>query len=70
MLQTKAFILLIMLFPGLGYGGFKYVTESHMSDLGSLHLFVDEERRMNVPVWLGFGALVMSGALLLTVRKN
>ena len=70
MLQTKAFILLILLFPGLGYGGFKYVRESQIIDVGSLHLFVDEERRMNVPVWLGFGALAISGALLLTVRKN
>lgn len=55
---------------GLTYGGFTYTKETHKADIGSLHLSVDEEQRVNVPIWLGIGALVFGGILLLVGRKN
>lgn len=54
---------------GLGYGGFSYTSETHTADVGALHLSMDEKQRVNTPVWLGIGSLVLGGALLLLGRK-
>lgn len=54
---------------GLAYGGFSYTKETHTADVGSLHLSVDEEQRVNIPVWLGIGALLLGGVLLVVGKK-
>lgn len=62
--------LIVLVGLGLGYGGFSYTSQTHTADVGALHLSVDEERRMNIPIWLGIGALVLGSALLLVGRKR
>jgi TRAP-type C4-dicarboxylate transport system permease small subunit len=69
-LRGVALALIIAGVLGLTYGGFTYTKETHKADIGSLHLSVDEEQRVNVPIWLGIGALVFGGILLLVGRKN
>jgi len=69
-LRGVAVALIIAGVLGLTYGGFTYTKETHKADIGSLHLSVDEEQRVNVPIWLGIGALVFGGILLLVGRKN
>ncbi|HRL92250.1 MAG TPA: hypothetical protein PK873_01670 [Pseudomonas sp.] len=69
-LRGVALALIIAGILGLTYGGFTYTKETHKADIGSLHLSVDEEQRVNVPIWLGIGALVFGGILLLVGRKN
>lgn len=64
-LRGVALALIIAGVLGLTYGGFTYTKETHKADIGSLHLSVDEEQRVNVPIWLGIGALVFGGILLL-----
>jgi drug/metabolite transporter (DMT)-like permease len=62
--QKMAGIVLIVLgIIALAYGGFSYTDESHRVDVGSLHLAVNQEHRLNVPVWAGIGALVVGGLL-------
>lgn len=69
--QTMLAVALIVLGGlGLAYGGFSYTSETHKADVGALHLSVDEERRVNIPVWLGIGALVLGGGMLLVGRKS
>lgn len=60
-----AILLLIIGTSALVYGGFSYTRETHQANLGSLHLSVDEQRHVNIPVWMGVGALLLGGALLL-----
>jgi hypothetical protein len=68
--QTMFAVVLIVLGTlSLGYGGFSYTRETRMADVGALHMSVDEERRVNIPVWLGVGSLVLGGAMLLFGRK-
>ena len=55
---------------GLVYGGFNYTSETHQADIGSLHLSVDETKRVNVPVWAGIGAIVIGGLLLGIGRRR
>ena len=69
-LRGVALALIIAGVLGLTYGGLTYTKETHKADIGSLHLSVDEEQRVNVPIWLGIGALVFGGILLLVGRKN
>jgi hypothetical protein len=60
-----AVLLLVMGVLTLTYGGFNYVRQSHQANIGSLHVSVDEQRHVNLPVWMGVGALVLGGILLL-----
>jgi drug/metabolite transporter (DMT)-like permease len=66
-------ILAILLIVGgamaLVYGGFSYTSETHRADIGSLHLKVDENERVNIPLWAGVGAVVVGGVLFGFGRK-
>ena len=61
-----AIVLVVLGALGLAYGGFTYTQDTHTADIGSMHLSVDEKKRINVPVWAGVGMLVV-GVLLLGV---
>lgn len=55
---------------GLAYGGFSYTKENHQANVGSVHLSIDEQQYVSVPLWVGIGALVLGGVLLVTGRKS
>lgn len=65
-----AILLIVAGGLGLAYGGFTYTKATHQADVGPLHLSVDEKEHVNVPVWLGIGAIVAGGLLLVTAKKN
>lgn len=70
-IQRIAGILLIVAGAlGLAYGGFSYTKERHTADVGPLHLSVDEKEQVNVPVWVGVGAILVGGLLLVVGRKS
>ncbi len=50
------------------YGGFSYTKETHSAKLGPMVLSVAEKETVNIPVWLGAGAIA-AGLVLLFVRK-
>ena len=54
---------------GLAVGGFPYTKETHEAQLGPIELSVEEKGTVNIPVWLGAGALI-AGVLLLVVRRE
>ena len=49
---------------GLLYGSFSYTKDTHDLKLGPIQLSVQEKKTVNVPVWMGVGAVVMGGLLL------
>lgn len=67
----KIFAVLLIVGGGLGlaYGGFTYTKETHQTDVGPLHLSVDEKQHVSVPLWAGIGAIVIGGVLLVMGRK-
>jgi TRAP-type C4-dicarboxylate transport system permease small subunit len=67
--KIVAIVLIVAGALGLGYRGFSYTRETHNADIGSLHLSVDETRRVNVPVWAGIAAVVVGGLMLTMGRK-
>ena len=67
--QLAALILIIAGVLGLAYGGFTYTKETHQAKLGPIEFSVKEKKTVNIPMWLGIGAIV-GGVVLLTVRSK
>ena len=55
---------------GLAYGGFSYTKETSRADIGPLHFQVSEREQVNIPLWVGIGAIVGGIVLLATARKS
>ncbi len=53
----------------LVYGGFSYTKETHEAKLGPLEISLSENRRVNVPIWVGVALAVVGGGLLLRGKK-
>jgi uncharacterized membrane protein YidH (DUF202 family) len=70
--KMMAIVLIAAGILGLAYGGFRYTRETHTAKLGSMELSVNEKKTVNIPVWVGVGAVVLGGVLLIipSNRKN
>ena len=64
-LKIFAIILIVAGALGLMYGGFTYTKQTDEVKLGPVELSVNEKHTVNVPVWLGAGAIIVGGVLLL-----
>lgn len=67
-IKMLAIALIVAGSLGLVYGGFSYTKETHEAKLGPIELSVKETQTVNIPIWLGVGAIV-AGVALLFVRK-
>lgn len=67
-------LLAIVLIGGgvlaLVYGGFSYPKDTQAAKIGPVELTVQENKRVNVPVWAGVGAIVVGAALLVMGGKK
>ena len=69
--RIAAIVLIVAGILGLVYGGFSYTKQTTGAKLGPIELKVTEKETVNVPVWVGIGAIVVGGVLLvLGGRKN
>lgn len=66
--KMLAIVLIVAGGLGLAYGGFTYTKETHQTKIGPVELSVKETETVNVPIWIGLGAIV-AGAFLLLARK-
>lgn len=55
---------------GLVYGNFTYTKETHEAKLGPIELSVKDEETINVPAWVGVGAIVIGALVLLMPKKG
>ncbi len=55
---------------GLAYGSFSYTKDKEAVKLGPLELSVKQKETVNVPVWVGVGAIVVGGLLLVMGGKK
>ncbi len=67
--QLLAVVLVAAGVLALIYGGFSYTQEQHDVELGPLDLQVSEKERVNIPNWLGVGAIA-GGVLLLVIDRR
>ena len=69
-IKLVAIILIAAGALGLAYGGFSYTKETNRADIGPLHFQVSEREQINIPLWVGIGAIVGGIVLLATARKS
>ena len=55
---------------GLAYGSFSYTKETHDVKVGPIEFSVSDKETVNVPVWVGIGAIVIGGLLLVFGNKK
>ena len=67
--RLATLVLIVAGVLGLAYGGFTYTKDTHETKLGPIELSVEEKETVNIPVWLGAGAII-AGVLLLVVRRK
>jgi hypothetical protein len=63
-IKMAAIVLIVAGALGLAYGGFTYTKETHTGRIGPIELSVTEKQTVNVPLWLGVGAILLGGGLL------
>ncbi len=68
--KLVALVLIVAGVLGLAYGSFSYTKETQEVKLGPLELSVKEKQTVNVPVWVGVGAIVAGGVHLLGANKK
>jgi TRAP-type C4-dicarboxylate transport system permease small subunit len=68
--KIAAIVLIVAGALGLVYGGFSYTKETHEVKLGPIELSVKDKQTVNVPVWVGAGAILIGGVLLLLGSKK
>ena len=67
--RWAAIALIVLGALSLAYGGFSYTKESHEAKLGPIEISVQEKETVNIPIWVGAGAIV-AGVLLLVLRSK
>ncbi len=68
--RMLAIVLIVAGALALAYGGFSYTKETHQARLGSMELSIRDTETVNVPVWLGVGAIVAGLVLLVGGKRS
>lgn len=68
--KIAAIVLMVAGALGLLYGTFTYTKDTHKAQVGPLELTVKDKETVNIPVWLGVGAIVVGGVLLVLPRRK
>ena len=63
-IKMAGFALIVAGVLGLVYGSFSYTKETHRAKLGPIEISVKDTETINVPVWVGVGAIVIGGLLV------
>jgi hypothetical protein len=68
--KVIAILLVVGGILALIYGGFSYTKDTTVVKLGPLEVSAKEKQTVNVPVWVGVGAVVVGGLLLVFGAKK
>jgi TRAP-type C4-dicarboxylate transport system permease small subunit len=69
-IKMAAIALIVAGILGLAYGGFSYTKETRSAKVGSLELSVKDNETVNIPVWVGVGAIVIGGILFMVPKTS
>lgn len=63
-LRIVGIVLILIGAAALAYGGFSYTKDTHQAKIGPIELSVKEKEQVDVPKWLGLGAIVAGIAIV------
>jgi len=69
-LKVLGIVLIVGGIVALVYGGFSYTKEKHSTKIGPVTLSVSDKERVNVPLWVGIGAVVVGGLILVLGNRK
>jgi len=69
-IKAVAVVLIVAGILGLAYGGFSYTKETHDLKIGPIEMSIKDKERVNIPMWVGIGAIVAGGLLLVFGNKK
>jgi TRAP-type C4-dicarboxylate transport system permease small subunit len=72
-MNAKRLIAIALIVAGvlaLVYGGFSYTKDTTAVKLGPIELSVKEKKTVDLPMWLGVGAIAVGGLLLVLGGKK
>ncbi|MHB1566221.1 MAG: hypothetical protein ACYCXG_05840 [Acidiferrobacter sp.] len=69
-IRVFAIILVVVGIFAAAYGGFSYHTKSQAVRVGPVSLSVQHQHHVNIPLWVGAGAVVVGGVLLLVASRG
>jgi uncharacterized membrane protein len=69
-MKILGIVLIVGGILGLVYGGFSYTKETHEAKIGPITLSVTDKERVNIPMWVGIGAVVVGGLILVFGSKK
>ncbi|PTU75304.1 hypothetical protein [Pseudomonas mangrovi] len=68
-IRILAIALIVAGAAALAYGSFSFTKETHDVSLGPVEFSMKEKETVNLPNWLGIGAIAL-GLVLLVVRRK
>ena len=68
-MRMIAIVILAAGILALVYGGFSYTRETHDAKIGPVSISVNENQRVNVPLWAGVALAVVGAGLLVAGKK-
>ena len=69
-MKIAGIVLIVAGGLALAYGGFSFTKETHRAEIGPLKVAVQEKEQVNVPQWLGIGAIIAGVVLLVLPSKK
>lgn len=68
--RILAILLLVAGTASLVMGGFSYTKDETVVKVGPLEVTAQQQERVNLPIWLGVGAIALGGLLLVFGPKR
>jgi uncharacterized protein YjeT (DUF2065 family) len=68
--RLAGIVLMVVGVLGLLYGTFSFTKDRHTAHLGALEMSVSDRETVNIPRWVGIGALAAGAVLLFVPRRK
>lgn len=68
-MKLAGIALIVLGILGVVYGGFWYTKDETKAEIGPIQVKVEEQKRVNIPLWAGVAAIV-GGAVIVTMDRR
>ena len=69
-MKLAGIALIVLGILGVVYGGFWYTKDETKAEIGPIQVKVEEQKRVNIPLWAGVAAIVGGAVIVTTDRRR